>query len=186
MSAKDMKQLAMLVLLLLGFQGTQGSRVLDRCKLALEMDAMGVPRDQLARWAYLAEIKSSYRTDALSAPDGNGHRNYGLFQIGDEYWCQSDSHPNGRNICIVNCEDLVSDNIKATVNCAQKILRSEGWGPWGGNYLSYPTPESINDCFEKPVPTVHCPNQTSRFDPSGDRKRHCLRPQAKVSKSEFL
>lgn len=193
MSAKDMKQLAMVVLLLLllGFQGTQGTRVLNRCTLVLEMDAMGVPRDQLARWAYLAQIKSSYRTDAISPPDGNGNRYYGLFQIGDEYWCRSDSNPYGNNICNVDCKDLLSDNIKATVECAQLILGIEGWRAWCDD-LPYPPPDSINYCFEH-VPTVHSPNRTSESDPSGDRTsrglqpiEQCLAPQAKVSKSELL
>lgn len=183
MFAKDAKQLGMLplILLLLGAQAI-GSRTLHRCGLVLEMDALGVPRDQLARWAYLAEIKSSYQTDAVSLPDGNGQRYYGLFQIGDAYWCQS-GYTSSRNICGVNCNDLISDNIGAIVKCSQQILSTEGWAPWGGDSQPYPPPETIDNCFEEPV------NGTEEFDSS--RKSNPLNQACKLGlqaefKGEFL
>lgn len=164
---------ALLLLLLLPEQAASGHRVLKPCELVLEMYALGVPRDQLARWTYLADIKSSYRTDAVSVKDANGHRYYGLFQMSDQYWCKSSDHPNTPNICNVQCDDLLSDDISAAVKCAQIVHSREGFNPWGYD-IQYPSPESIDYCFEnvqQPQINRNMQNRTAVEDASGRSRR---------------
>ncbi|KAH8297781.1 hypothetical protein KR054_009837 [Drosophila jambulina] len=118
------------------------ARTMDRCSLAREMSNLGVPRDQLDKWACIAEIVSSYRTD-VKDPTG---RDYGIFQINDALWCQpaSGSSANG---CGVNCNDLLSDDITKSVQCAQKIQRQQGWAAWAVWSRCSGSLPSINDCF---------------------------------------
>lgn len=122
--------------------------MLDRCSLAQEMRLIGVPRNQLARWAYWADKKSSYRAGVVSPKDARGYRYYGLFQMSDRYWCKSIYHPNAPNHCNVRCDDLLSDDITAAVKCALHVHSLEGFNPWGWNVV-YPDPESIDDCFDE-------------------------------------
>lgn len=164
----------LLLLLLLPDQAVRGHRVLNCRTLAREMYALGVPIDQLARWTYLAEIKSSYQTDAVSIKDANGYRYYGLFQMSDQYFCKSSDHPDAPNICNVRCDDLLSDDISAAVKCAQLVHSKEGFKPWGRD-IKYPSPESIMNCFEdvqQPQFNRNMQNRTAVEDPSGRNSRH--------------
>ncbi|XP_017839890.1 lysozyme P-like [Drosophila busckii] len=129
-----------------------GQRLMDRCSMAREMDALGVPRADIARWVFIARELSAYNTQAISAPNKIGYSNYGLFQISGEYCCQPADGQRSSDICNVNCEKLLSDNIEASVRCAEIILRKRGWSAWQAaiNKLQTISNWSIEDCF--PVP----------------------------------
>ena len=54
----------------------------------------------------LAKHESSYDTEAVGGPNGNGSYDHGLFQLNDKFWCDwSSSHPSRRyrNACSTNC-----------------------------------------------------------------------------------
>lgn len=125
-----------------------GERVFDRCSLAREMDDLGVPRDELARWVCIAEHESSYRTWIVGPPNSDGSRDHGIFQINDRYWCLPSDGRRSSNGCNVNCDALRTDSINRAVRCAQQVLRAQGWGAWSvyRPKCSGQLP-SIEDCF---------------------------------------
>lgn len=58
------------------------SKVYDRCELANELlTRFNFPESQLADWLCLIEGESSYNTRAISQPEYDGIRDYGLFQV---------------------------------------------------------------------------------------------------------
>nr|CAL85497.1 LysX [Drosophila simulans] len=122
-------------------------RTMDRCSLAREMANLGVPRDQLSKWACIAEHESSYRTGVVGPPNTDGSNDYGIFQINDLYWCQPSSGKFSHNGCGVSCNALLTDDIKSSVRCALKVLGQQGWSAWSTwHYCSGNLP-SIDDCF---------------------------------------
>lgn len=154
MAMKDVifKWSALLVLMQLGLAGpASGQKILDRCSLAIELDRLNVPRDEIPRWVTIASLLSDYKTDAISAKNGEGYRNYGIFQISDGWWCKS--YTGGpKNICNVNCEDLRSDDIKASLDCAKIVRKVHGWDAWhvGDGYQI-----SVDDCFTSQTSPVN-------------------------------
>lgn len=127
------------------------ARVMDRCSLALEMDALGVPRSDLARWVFLALDSSEFRTDLVSEANKQDVRRYGIFQLDDSIWCKSKKNIKSQNICKINCEELLSDEIKESVRCAQIAKHEQGWLPWPGHrHYLFAHPRSIDDCFTEP------------------------------------
>ncbi|KAH8394832.1 hypothetical protein KR222_007607, partial [Zaprionus bogoriensis] len=143
-------KVAILSLLLLQLKltaGAGGERVLDRCTLAREMDALGVPRSDLARWVFLAEDSNGFHTDLISKPDVHGVRRWGLFQMNDKNWCKSKFHKS-QNICKKDCEKLLGSDIKDAVKCALIAKHEQGWLPWPRHtHYLFAHPESIEDCF---------------------------------------
>ncbi|XP_062130993.1 lysozyme P-like [Drosophila sulfurigaster albostrigata] len=147
-----MEKKVVLVLFALLLGGTaQGQRILDRCTLAIEMDRLGVPRQDLAAWVFIADILSSYQTHAISPKNADGSRNYGLFQFSSKYWCKS-TDTYSSNHCKISCDSLLTDNIKASVDCAVLVKKMEGWTPWQAAYDKFASVEakmtSVEDCFE--------------------------------------
>ncbi|XP_017103991.2 lysozyme P [Drosophila bipectinata] len=123
------------------------ARTLDRCTLAREMSALGVPRDQLDKWTCIAQHESSFRTSVVGPANSNGSNDYGIFQINNKYWCQPADGRFSYNECKLSCNDLLTDNISNSVKCAQKIQRQQGWTAWSTwKYCSGSLP-SISSCF---------------------------------------
>ncbi|CAD7012625.1 lysozyme B-like [Ceratitis capitata] len=121
--------------------------VLNRCSLAREMSRLGVPRDQLARWACIAEHESSYRTYVVGPTNYNGSNDYGIFQINDYYWCQPADGRFSYNQCDISCDDLLTNDIEPSVRCAQKVLRMQGFSAWSTWHYCDGRLDSIDDCF---------------------------------------
>lgn len=142
------KYSALLVILLSITVGAQ--RTFDRCSLARAMDRLGVPRNQLAQWACIAEHESSYRTWVVGSANSDGSKDHGIFQINDRYWCDPRNGEKSLNICKVDCAALRTDHIDQAVKCAQKVLKKDhnNWAAWSvynihcNGYLP-----SIEDCF---------------------------------------
>ncbi|XP_037813936.1 lysozyme B-like [Lucilia sericata] len=119
----------------------------NRCSLVRAMRNIGVPFDQLARWACIAERESSYRTFVVGPPNSDGSRDYGIFQINDRYWCQPPSGRFSSNGCRINCNALLGDDIRPSMNCVQQILRQQGWGAWSVWRFCSGNLPSVNNCF---------------------------------------
>lgn len=49
---------------------------------------------------------------------------YGIFGIGDKFWCGIDKP--GKN-CDIKCSDLLADDITESVKCAKLILKADGF-----------------------------------------------------------
>ncbi|XP_032586614.1 lysozyme P-like [Drosophila mojavensis] len=130
--------LASMQLVLLGT--AEGQRTFNRCTLALELDRLNVPRQEIPRWVYIAQEVSSYRANVVSPIDINGFQHYGIFQIGEQDWCKSAKGT--KNICKVECSELIKDDIQPSLDCARIILREHGWSAWVEGEVD------VNDCFE--------------------------------------
>lgn len=126
-----------------------GDRTFDGCELAREMDDLGVPRNELARWVCIAFHESRYRTWVVGPPNSDGSRDHGIFQINDRYWCLPSDGGWSENGCNVSCDALRTDHINRAVRCAQKVKREQGWDAWSvyrpkcSGHLP-----SIEGCFE--------------------------------------
>ncbi|XP_018784510.1 PREDICTED: lysozyme 1-like [Bactrocera latifrons] len=120
---------------------------LNRCSLAREMSRLGVPRDQLARWACIAEHESSYRTHIKGPTNSNGSNDYGIFQINNYYWCQPANGRFSHNECKLSCDALLTDDITNSVRCARKIQAQQGWKAWSTWKYCSGTLPSIDSCF---------------------------------------
>lgn len=141
---------------------TVSAKVMDRCSLALAMDALGVPRSDLARYVFLALDSSQFRTDLVSEADEQDVRRYGIFQLDDRIWCKSKNNIKSLNICNINCEELLSDDIEESVICAQIAMAVQDWlpRPQYSHYL-FENPQNIDDCFTE----LHF-NRTAAGSPS--------------------
>jgi len=123
------------------------ARKMDRCSLAKEMDKLGVPRDQLAKWACIAERESSFKTDAVGRSNPDGSISYGIFQLNDLYWCQSSNKKFSHNSCGTSCNEILKDDINQSVRCAQKVLAQQGWSAWSSWKSCSEGLLSIDSCF---------------------------------------
>lgn len=137
-------------LLLLRLDKVAAEIQLDRCSLAQQMDALGVPRHDLARWVFLAADASDYRTQLVSQPNASGIRSYGIFQLDNVSWCQEKDGPISKNLCKMDCDLLLSENIRDSVLCAEIAKYEMGWLPWPGHrHYYFAHLPSIDDCFEQ-------------------------------------
>lgn len=118
----------------------EGNRTFDRCTLALELDRLKISRQDIPRWVYIAQTKSNYRTHAKSKADKNGFRHYGIFQISEEFWCNSDKGTN--KPCNVDCSKLILDDLQDSLKCAYIIKDEHGWDAWSIGEID------VDDCFE--------------------------------------
>ncbi|XP_037915727.1 lysozyme-like [Hermetia illucens] len=142
-----MKLLPIFIILGVAIAFASGRRF-ERCELARILhNRYGFPRNQLADWICLVEWESSFRTDAVGPPNGDGSRDWGLFQINDRYWCQSANYGNSHNICGVSCERLLSDDITTAVNCVRKIYAAHGFSGWNAWTQHCHSPSSVEHCF---------------------------------------
>ncbi|CAG4985643.1 unnamed protein product [Parnassius apollo] len=119
------------------------AKQLSRCELVRELRRNGFPENKMRDWVCLVEKESSRRTDIVSRPNGDGSRDYGLFQINDRYWCSNTGQP-GKD-CNVTCKQLLSDNISKSAACAKKIYQRHGFDAWYG---------WKNNCRSKPLPDI--------------------------------
>nr|ABX11553.1 lysozyme-1 [Rhodnius prolixus] len=137
---------AVFLLAIFALLGATQARVFTRCGLARELARQGLPRHDLANWVCLIEAESGRNTRARGGPNYDGSYDNGLFQINDRIWCM-----NGRpgHACHVRCEDLRTDDIRASVRCAVQIKQQQGWSAWYGwqyHCRGRPLPD-INVCF---------------------------------------
>ncbi|XP_013117994.1 lysozyme 1-like [Stomoxys calcitrans] len=122
-------------------------RTMNRCSLAQEMYAMGVPKSELPQWTCIAEHESSYRTHVIGPANWDGSNDYGIFQINDLYWCQPQSGKFSYNECRLGCNSLLTDDIRDSVNCARQVKNQQGWGAWAVWPKCSGWLPSIDDCF---------------------------------------
>ncbi|XP_032309534.1 lysozyme E-like [Drosophila ananassae] len=136
-----------IVLIALALAAPAFGRTFDRCSLAKEMSALGVPRDQLARWTCIAQHESGFRTNVVGATNSNGSNDYGIFQINNYYWCAPPSGRFSYNECGLSCNALLTDDITHSVRCAQKVLSQQGWSAWSTWHFCSGSLPSIDSCF---------------------------------------
>uniref|UniRef100_A0A2H1VQD1 Lysozyme n=1 Tax=Spodoptera frugiperda TaxID=7108 RepID=A0A2H1VQD1_SPOFR len=100
------------------------------CDLVHELRKQKFAEDKMRDWVCLIDSESGRRTDVIGGPNKNGSRDYGLFQINDNFWCSNSTTP-GKG-CRVTCADLITDDITKASICAHKIFRRQGFPAWHG------------------------------------------------------
>uniref|UniRef100_A0A1A9WV20 Glycosyl hydrolases family 22 (GH22) domain-containing protein n=1 Tax=Glossina brevipalpis TaxID=37001 RepID=A0A1A9WV20_9MUSC len=106
------------------------ARVFTRCELAREMFELGIEKSDLATWICIAHFESKLNTSAIGQLNGKWSNNFGLFQVSDRYWCTSNPLRHSANMCHQVCQELITDDINAAVECAQVVKKRQGWKAW--------------------------------------------------------
>eukprot|EP00091_Calanus_sinicus_P005590 TRINITY_DN16035_c0_g1_i1.p1 TRINITY_DN16035_c0_g1~~TRINITY_DN16035_c0_g1_i1.p1 ORF type:complete len:204 (-),score=44.91 TRINITY_DN16035_c0_g1_i1:138-749(-) len=123
-------------------------KVYERCELARELvDLHGFDFGTLGNWVCLAQHESSYNTAATN-DNTNGSRDYGIFQINDNYWC--DANVGAGADCGMTCNSFLDSVLADDVTCAKIIYNRHGFEAWYGwiNHCKNTNVEDyVNDCF---------------------------------------
>ncbi|XP_038657280.1 lysozyme C, tracheal isozyme-like [Scyliorhinus canicula] len=144
-----MKTLIVLSVLL----AVTSAEILTRCQTAKAIKNSVLAKYtkySVADWVCLIKHASNYNTLAVGHDSKDGKSfstNYGLFQISSKWWCNNGKTPNSSNGCGIQCTDLMSDNLKASIDCASIIVAQKGMEAWSSwvencmgkwiNYYSY-------------------------------------------------
>lgn len=157
-------------------------KVYERCELARELHFVhNIPKDQIKTWLCIVENESNYSTAYVTAENGNGGREYGLFQISDNFWC---SPPGSGTGCGIACDQLLDNDITDDIRCVKKIYDEQqkmtgvGFSAWGAysfqcaKKTGYP-----RECFDEVM--VVDEEQTTTIDPSTDANGNDI-PTGKV------
>lgn len=126
------------------------ARVLTRCELAREMFHLGIEKSDLPTWTCIAHFESRLNTSAVGRLNGKWSNNFGLFQVSDRYWCTSSSLRPSANMCHQVCQELLTDDIGAAVECAQTVKQRQGWKAWSAynGYCQHITDKlTVEECF---------------------------------------
>merc|ERR1712126_244851 len=123
-------------------------KVFDGCEFARELvNNQGFARATVGNWVCLANYESSYNTGATN-DNTNGSRDYGIFQINDNYWC--DANVGYGADCGVSCSSLLDSSISDDCDCAKIIWQMHGFNAWYGwkNHCQGTDVETwVSDCF---------------------------------------
>uniref|UniRef100_A0A182WJG9 Lysozyme n=1 Tax=Anopheles minimus TaxID=112268 RepID=A0A182WJG9_9DIPT len=139
--SKTMK-LLFAVVLVLGVSNTiVQAKTFKKCELARVLFDNGISKSLLPDWICLVEHESTFSTTATHK-NTDGSTDYGIFQINNKYWCDSDY---GANECKIRCKSLLKDDITDAIKCAKLIYSRQGFNAWYG-WKDY--------CDGKPLPDV--------------------------------
>ncbi|XP_065114348.1 lysozyme C [Paramisgurnus dabryanus] len=122
-------RVAFLVLCVMWLSSCEG-RKLSRCSVARIFKDQGLDGFEgfsLGNYVCTAYWESKYKTHRVRSADTG--KDYGIFQINSFKWCD-DGTPDGRNLCKIPCTDLLKDDLKASVECAKKIVKTGGLKSW--------------------------------------------------------
>nr|AGV28585.1 lysozyme 6 [Ostrinia furnacalis] len=140
-----MPKLAVVVVFVVAALWSSDAVRLRRCEIVQELRTQGFPEAQMRDWVCLIENESGGNTGKVSPVNKNGSKDYGLFQINDNYWCTR-SGPAGKD-CHVTCAELTTDDITKAATCAKKIYKRHGFRAWYGwkNHCQGSLPD-ISNC----------------------------------------
>uniref|UniRef100_A0A182FCC9 lysozyme n=1 Tax=Anopheles albimanus TaxID=7167 RepID=A0A182FCC9_ANOAL len=136
--------------------GAAGSKVYERCELALELrDRHRMPMEQIATWVCIAYHESRFNTSAEGRLNADGSGDHGLFQISDIYWCSTDPARLTVKACRVTCEAMRDNDIEDDVRCIRMIyeehqrLSGDGFTAWTvyRPYCAGREDSFIHNCF---------------------------------------
>lgn len=123
-------------------------RAYERCELAKELRYIhNFPMHEIADWVCIALYASNLATSA------KGIREYGLFQISNDFWCTNDGS-NGRR-CNIECTKLLDSDITDDIACVRTIFNEHSRFESGFNAWTVYEPfchgrssQVIDGCFD--------------------------------------
>lgn len=131
---------------------TDTGKTFERCELAKELRFVhNIPLNQIGDWVCIALYQSNLVSSA------KGIREYGLFQISEEYWCSQDGG-NGKS-CGLSCSKLLDSDIADDIACAKRIyeehqrISGNGFRAWTvyEPYCQGRSQQYIRECFTDSV-----------------------------------
>uniref|UniRef100_A0A182PRC9 Lysozyme n=1 Tax=Anopheles epiroticus TaxID=199890 RepID=A0A182PRC9_9DIPT len=117
------------------------AKTFTKCELVKALYSRGIPKKSLPDWVCLVQWESSFRTTATHVND-DGSTDYGIFQINNQYWCDSSYGSNA-------CRYLLTDDISDDIKCAKLIYsqhRFEAWYGWVQHCKGQSLPD-VSECF---------------------------------------
>uniref|UniRef100_G1Q6Q5 Uncharacterized protein n=2 Tax=Myotis lucifugus TaxID=59463 RepID=G1Q6Q5_MYOLU len=80
----------------------------------------------------LAHYVSGFDTSVVDH-NLDGSNQYGIFQLNSAWWCDNGVTPT-KNLCHMECHDLLNRHILDDIMCAKKVVSSRdgmnAWGSW--------------------------------------------------------
>ncbi|KAM4528224.1 lysozyme C-like [Odontesthes bonariensis] len=123
-----MKSLVFLLLV-----AAASAKVFDRCEWARVLKSNGMDGFRgysLANWVCLTSHESRFNTNAINRNNPDGSTDYGIFQINNRWWCNDGTYRTA-NGCNIRCSELQSDDVRAAINCAKRVVRDpNGMAAW--------------------------------------------------------
>ncbi|XP_075134496.1 lysozyme C-like [Leptodactylus fuscus] len=103
--------------------------IYDKCKLIQELNNAGVVGiKNYTLGDYLCLI------NAISGYDNSLHvsaSEYGIFQINCLHWCDDNKTVGRKNLCGVQCSELLDENLIDDIQCFARILKNpDGISAW--------------------------------------------------------
>ncbi|XP_077314557.1 lysozyme C-like [Lithobates pipiens] len=103
---------------------------LDRCtfiaKLKKVPGLIGYKGYTVGDYVCLANFISNFETSLHNSKD-----EYGIMQINSYWWCDDGIKPGRKNLCGVNCNDLLNNDITNDLRCLKRIAEDpNGLGAW--------------------------------------------------------
>lgn len=128
---------------------------IDKCHLAESIKEYGnIPQNLISTFICIAEHESRLNVSLKTLL--NGTTKYGLFQIDDQSYCNTNE---SIKECDVLCEHLNDDQLNNDLECVKKIFEKEGfqyWPSYNRHCLSI-NENSFEKCFNNATTTTHRP-----------------------------
>jgi hypothetical protein len=131
-----MKEVLRIFVFLLYFLNSLESKKYDLCGFAIEIQSKGVLKNDLHKHVCVASYKGNLRTDF------NSSNAFGIYAIKEEF-CKD-----GSGICNIKCSNLLDEQLKDDIECAEKIIEQRSVKAWGEEISCNHLRITIDQCFD--------------------------------------
>ncbi|XP_026567424.1 lysozyme C, milk isozyme-like [Pseudonaja textilis] len=128
------------------FAQASEAKIYSKCEMYKELKKHGMEdynKVGLGHWLCLILFSSGFNTEHYVYTEGQPY--YGLFHLSGLIWCTDGRH-NSQNICRIDCEQFLDDDITDDIKCAKIIARtSKGMLFWTRfyEYCTHPVPQIL-------------------------------------------
>ncbi|PNJ69528.1 sperm acrosome-associated protein 5 [Pongo pygmaeus] len=141
---------------------TVDAKIYERCELAARLERAGLNGYKgygVGDWLCMAHYESGFDTAFVDHnPDGSSE--YGIFQLNSAWWCDNGITPT-KNLCHMDCHDLLNRHILDDIMCAKQIVSSQNglsaWTSWRLHCSGHDLSEWLKGCdmHVKIDPKIH-------------------------------
>ncbi|EHH30691.1 sperm acrosome-associated protein 5 [Macaca nemestrina] len=130
---------------------TVDAKIYERCELAARLERAGLNGYKgygIGDWLCMAHYESGFDTAFVDHnPDGSSE--YGIFQLNSAWWCDNGITPT-KNLCHMDCHDLLNRHILDDIMCAKQIVSSQNglsaWTSWRRHCSGHDLSEWLKGC----------------------------------------
>ncbi|XP_066212754.1 sperm acrosome-associated protein 5-like [Saccopteryx leptura] len=130
---------------------TVNVKIYERCDLAMKLEKAGLNGFQgykIGDWLCMAHYESGFDT-SLVDHNLDGSRQYGIFQLNSAWWCDDGVTPT-KNLCHIECNDLLNRHILDDILCAKKVMSlrngMNAWDSWIRNCHGHDLSQWLKGC----------------------------------------